>query len=244
MAILRPMGTIIPSALEHEVIVITDDSDFDSDPEEGTGFHSDDDVHDNAKPLRDTTPDDYAGVANHCDAEDGRSSHRAKTEDRHAAFTPSATPERASDLDNNQEPDDPPERGYGADVVATTPDIGRLLDEVALLRETIKRIEAKLGIASRTTIHQRKRKRRAPEPRSKKRCKVNIAATRAWLQDTEEGCLEYAWKRGGGGGFSWIRELGRGKREEVAAEVLLAYSGDLLSIELRQNGDGIPVTVR
>ncbi|KAI1861539.1 hypothetical protein JX265_009506 [Neoarthrinium moseri] len=79
-----------------------------------------------------------------------------------------------------------------------------------------------------------------PAKRRRMAHKVHIRATRAFLQLGSE-CREYVWKRKRGAQSCWRSKQGE-HHEEVDGEYLLCFS-DRLTIEIRANGDWLPIMV-
>lgn len=129
-----------------------------------------------------------------------------------------------------------------------------VLEELVSVRATLAKIKAQLRHLlkirkPKATPHSTKRKRNpSPTPplrrQRKKAREVNIRATRAWLQfDDELERLEYIWQRGRGGERGcWMRNFGP-ESERVNGDYLLSYGSDLC-VEIRANGDWLPVAVR
>ncbi|KAK7972396.1 hypothetical protein PG988_006530 [Apiospora saccharicola] len=83
-----------------------------------------------------------------------------------------------------------------------------------------------------------------PRKRQRKAREVNIRATRAWLQfDDEPKPWEYIWRNGRNGHTGCWMSNARHGNEQIDGEHLLSY-GAGLSVELRANGDWLPVTVQ
>lgn len=128
-----------------------------------------------------------------------------------------------------------------------------LLKELASIRSTQAAMQIQLcrllnESNSRDTSHSTKRKQYAspspPRKRQRKAREVNIRATRAWLQfDDEPEPLAYIWRNGRSGHTGRWMSSARHGNEQVDGAHLLLYGADL-SVELRANGDWLPVTVR
>ncbi|KAK8028105.1 hypothetical protein PG991_005161 [Apiospora marii] len=128
-----------------------------------------------------------------------------------------------------------------------------VLKELASIRSMQATIQAQLSRLlnerdSRDTSNSTKRKRYSspnpPRKRQRKAREVNIRATRAWLHsDDESEPLAYIWRNGRSGHTGcWISSSGHAN-ERVDGAYLLFYAADL-SVELRANGDWLPVTMR
>ncbi|KAK8859473.1 hypothetical protein PGQ11_010207 [Apiospora arundinis] len=131
--------------------------------------------------------------------------------------------------------------------------INLVLEELVSIRAMLAKIQAQIRPLSSAkkpkAIPQSAKRKRNPPPtpllkRQRKAREVNIKATRAWLQfDDEPESLEYIWQYGRGGDRGcWIRKFGP-ESEKVDGEYLLSYGSDLC-VQIRANGDWLPVTVQ
>ncbi|KAK8073312.1 hypothetical protein PG994_004211 [Apiospora phragmitis] len=127
-----------------------------------------------------------------------------------------------------------------------------VLEELVSIRAMLANMEAQLRHLSKAekpkgTSHSAKRKQsRSPTPprkRQRKGREVNIRVTRAWLHlDEGPEILEYVWQHDRDGGGYWRQECGP-ESERVDGEYLLSYGSDL-RVQIRPNGDWLPVNVR